>query len=258
MPSLQLDALQFGRAGQALAEPLDLQGRAGEVWAVLGENGVGKSSLLLTLAGLLPPIGGRVYIDGVDVRRCPRKLLARRIGLLLQQAQLDFPFTVREAVDAGRYAHRQGWQSLGRADEPLIEQAIAECGLEALAGERVDRLSGGEQRRVALATLFAQDPGVLLLDEPANHLDLRHQAHLLGRIRQLARLRQRLVLMTVHDINVAARYADRILLLYPDGGHDSGSTGQMLTAERLERVFNYPVTRVGEGEQIFWIPDSGG
>lgn len=256
MASLQLHGLQFGRSGRALNQPLDLQGRAGEVWAVLGENGVGKSSLLLTLAGLLPPVAGRASVDGVDVRRCPRKLLARRIGLLLQQAQLDFPFTVREAVGAGRYAHRQGWQSLGLADEPLIEQAIAECGLAALADERVDRLSGGEQRRVALATLFAQDPGVLLLDEPANHLDLRHQARLLGQIRELAQQRQRLVIMTVHDINVAAHYADRILLLYPDGGHDSGMTGQMLTAERLERVFNYPVTRIGDGAQSFWLPDT--
>lgn len=256
MASLQLDGLAFGRGGRALAQPLDLRAEAGEVWAVLGENGVGKSSLLLTLAGLLPAVAGRVCVDGVDIRRCPRKLLARRIGLLLQQARLDFPFTVTEAVSAGRYAHRQGWQALGASDTPFIEAAIQACGLETLASARVDQLSGGEQRRVALATLLAQDPGVLLLDEPANHLDLRHQARLMAQVQTLAHDSGRLVFMSVHDINLAARHADRILLLYPDGGHDSGPASAMLTEERLARVFNHPVERVGEGDRALWVPRS--
>ncbi|WP_165857559.1 ABC transporter ATP-binding protein [Marinobacter sp. JSM 1782161] len=254
MPSLQLDGLTFGRGDRALAEPLDLQAEGGEVWAILGENGVGKSSLLLTLAGLLPVLAGRVFVDGVDIRRCPRKVLARRVGLLLQQSPMDFPFTVTEAVGAGRYAHRPGWQALGANDQVIIRRALASCGLEGLAEARVDRLSGGEQRRVAMATLLTQAPGVLLLDEPVNHLDLRHQAELMATLCALAREQRRLVVMTVHDINLAARYADRVLLLYPDGHHDAGSASEMLSSERLQRVYSYPVERVGEGGDSFWRP----
>jgi iron complex transport system ATP-binding protein len=254
MASLQLDQLTFGRGREPLTTPLALKAESGEIWAVLGENGVGKSTLLATLAGLLEPVGGRVCIDGVDVRRCPRKLLARRVGLLLQQAPMDFPFTVYETVSAGRYAHRPGWAGLGTEDDPLIEQAITVCGLQAHRLLPVDRLSGGEQRRVALATILAQNPGILLLDEPVNHLDLRYQAHLLEELRMLARAQGRLVILTVHDINVAARLADRVLLLYPDGQHEQGATTEMLTEQRLGRVFSHPVQRVGDDTLGLWLP----
>ena len=258
MAALHIDSLVYGRQGRALASPLSLQAAAGEVWAVLGENGVGKTTLLHTLARLTPPLQGKVFIDGVDTARCPRKLLARRLGLLLQQSSLDFPFTLGECVMAGRYAHRQPWQAPTPADQAAVDQALVHCGLAGREQERVQRLSGGEQRRLAIATLLAQDTGVLLLDEPINHLDLRYQATLMAHFCHLAHEQRRLVFMSVHDINLAARYADRVLLLYPDGQHAAGPATDMLRRDHLERVFRYPLREVGDGEQRFWIAQGGG
>lgn len=251
MPALQVDQLVFGR-GQALCSPLSLQAGAGQIWAILGENGVGKSSLLLTLAGLLRPLGGRVYLDGVALTQYPRKVLAQRLGLLLQSAPVEFPFRVREAVAAGRYAHRRLWGGLSAADQTRIDDALAHVGLADLADRPADQLSGGEQRRLAIATLLVQDPGVLLLDEPANHLDVRHQMRLMRLLRTQTE-RGRLVMFSTHDVNLAARHADRVLLLYPGGAHESGEPGWLLTPERLSRVYGHPLVVVGEGDARCWL-----
>lgn len=253
MPSLQLEQLQYGRTGRPLNEPLTLRAEPGEVWAVLGENGVGKSTLLLTLARILPPLRGRVHLDGVDLARCPRKLLAQRLGVLLQQSFAEFPFTVSEAVMAGRYAHRKPWQAPSEADREAVQAALAVSGLAELSDQSADRLSGGEQRRLAIATTLAQDAGVYLLDEPVNHLDLRHQAALMQHFCRLAREHQRLVILSVHDINLAARHADKVLLLYPDGRAESGSASELLVQEKLEKVFRQPLEQVGEGAARFWM-----
>lgn len=253
MSSLQIEQLQYGRRGRALNEPLTLRAKPGEVWAVLGENGVGKSTLLLTLARLLAPVAGRVHLDGVDLARCPRKLLALRLGVLLQQGGSEFPFTVFESAMAGRYAHRKPWHGPSPDDVNAVMRALEICGLEDHAESSVARLSGGEQRRLAIATTLAQDAGVYLLDEPVNHLDLRHQAGLIRHFCRLAHEDQRLVILSVHDINLAARYADRVLLLYPDGRTESGSAREMLVRERLEQVFRQPLEEVGDGDRRLWI-----
>lgn len=253
MPSLQLEQLQYGRAGQALNQPLTLRAEPGEVWAVLGENGVGKSTLLLTLARVLPPLSGRVHLDGVDLARCPRKVLARRLGVLLQQGFAEFPFRVFEAAMAGRYAHRKPWQAPSAQDRESVQAALAVCGLSDLSEQPADRLSGGEQRRLAIATTLAQDAGVYLLDEPVNHLDLRHQAALMQHFRDLAHQHQRLILLSVHDINLAARHADKVLLLYPDGRAEAGNASELLVQAKLEKVFRQPLEQVGDGASRLWM-----
>ena len=253
MASLQLDQLMFGYRGRALTEPLTVEARSGEFWAVLGENGAGKSTLMATLAGLAPPIRGQVTVDGVNLGRMPRKVLARRLGLLLQHQDVAFPYSVRDTVSAGRYAHRPPWRPLRREDRAAVTQALAETGLAELAETRADQLSGGEQRRVAVATLLAQEPGVLLLDEPVNHLDVRHEVALMDRFRAYAE-RDRLIMVSLHDVNLASQYADRLLMLYPDGAWEAGDTADLLTEDRLEHLYGVPLKAVGSGETPFWVP----
>ncbi|MEQ6886250.1 ABC transporter ATP-binding protein [Salicola sp. Rm-C-2C1-2] len=253
MASLQLDRLVFGHRGEALTEPVTVEARSGEFWAVLGENGSGKSTLMATLAGLLPPLQGQVAVDGVNLKRIPRKVLARRLGLLLQHQDVAFPYSVREAVSAGRYAHRPPWRPLSRADHAMVERALEETGLLELASMRADQVSGGEQRRVAIATLLAQEPGALLLDEPVNHLDVRHEVALMDRFRDYAD-DERLIMVSLHDVNLASQYADRLLMLYPDGTWEAGEAATLLTEDRLEHLYGVPLKEVGSAETPFWVP----
>ncbi|MDX1589095.1 MAG: ABC transporter ATP-binding protein [Oleiphilaceae bacterium] len=257
MTSLQIDRLCYGRAGQPLNQPLTLRANPGELWAVLGENGVGKSTLMHTLAGLIRPVAGQVSVDGVDIRRCPRKLLARRLGLVMQHSDLAFPYSVREMVSAGRYPHRPPWRGLREEDRQAVDQALEALALEPLAQRAIDQLSGGEQRRVAIATILAQSPGVVLMDEPVQQLDVRHQIRLMEHCRQLAG-EQRLVMLSLHDVSLARQYADRLLLLYPDGAWEAGITGQLLTPSRLEHLYGVPLQASGQGEPFFRLPGKDG
>lgn len=253
MASLQLDRLVFGRRHHGLTDPVTLEAGSGEFWAVLGENGCGKSTLMATLAGLLPPVQGQVAVEGVNLRRMPRKVLARRLGLLLQHQDVAFPYSVRETVSAGRYAHRPPWRSLCQRDHAVVEQALEEAALSELAHLRADQLSGGEQRRVAIATLLAQEPSAMLLDEPVNHLDVRHEVALMDRFRDHAD-DGRLVMVSLHDVNLASQYADRLLMLYPDGTWEAGDAAGLLTEDRLEHLYGVPLKAVGSGSAPFWVP----
>lgn len=257
MTILQSDNLVFGRGTTRLGAPLSLQAHGGEFWMVLGENGVGKSTLLLTLAGLLRPLGGRAFLDGIDVMRFPRKMLAQRLGMLLQQTDMTFPFTVREAVAGGRYARRKPWHSPSMEDDAAVDEALQACAMTGFAGQGIQRLSGGEQRRVAIATLLAQKPDVLLLDEPVNPLDLRHQSGLMAHFRRLVNEERRLVMMSVHDVNLAARYADCVILMFPDGSIEAGPASELLTRPKLEALYRHPLHEIRDQNTPFWVAGSG-
>ena len=255
MASLQIDELVYGRSGKGLNKPLNIQAHDGECWVILGENGSGKTTLLATLAGLLRPIAGQVYIDGVALRRCPRKVLAQRLGLVTQQPQASFPFTVRESVSAGRYAHRAPWTGHDAKDRDAVARALQATGLAEYAERRLDRLSGGEQRRAAIATLLAQNPGAMLLDEPVQDLDVRHEVALMNHFRHLTE-EQHLVMLSLHDVNLAQQYADKILMLYPDGTWETGEPQTLITTERLERLYGVRLRAVGGLRDHFWVPDA--
>lgn len=236
---LTCSALVVNVASRSLVRDLTFHLAAGEVIGVLGPNGVGKTLTLHTLAGLRPPGLGSVLLGGDPMGRLTRRQVAQRLGLLLQDDAETFPATVIETALMGRHPHRNraGTESvddLGRA-----RAALSAMGLDSFEGRLVATLSGGERRRLSLARLLTQDPGVMLLDEPVNHLDPRHQISVLRHITTLAR-QGRGVIMTLHDPTLALHFASHALLLFPDGTWLLDTARAALTPGNLERLFATP------------------
>ena len=236
---LTCSALSVQIPGRTLVRDLTFNLATGEVLCVLGPNGVGKSLTLQTLAGLRPPAAGSIALDGIDLQQLSRRMIAARLGLLLQDDTETFPATVFATTLMGRHPHLASFAAESPVDHALARAALTAMGLEGLEDRLVPSLSGGERRRLALARLLAQDPGVLLLDEPVNHLDPRHQITVLTYLGVLAGAGHG-VLMTLHDPTLAARFADQALLLFPDSSWILGRTAAVLTAANLERLFDAP------------------
>ncbi|HET7308293.1 MAG TPA: ABC transporter ATP-binding protein [Gammaproteobacteria bacterium] len=245
-------ALDVEIGGKRVCRSLDFALAGGECMAVLGGNGVGKTTLLNTLAGLREPAGGEVRLDGRPLARLPRRAVARQMALLMQHDDDAFPATVRETVLVGRHPHIAFWRWESRDDVAIAEAALADCALGGLEDRAVATLSGGERRRLAIATVLAQQPALYLLDEPANELDLHFQIDLLRHFRRLADERNKAVMLTMHDVNLAARFADRVLLLFGGGETLCGRTEDVLTSENLSRLYHVAVeiTRLN-GRRLF-------
>lgn len=240
---LAAQGLEVAVPGRALVTGLTLAIGAGELLCVLGANGAGKSLTLHTLAGLRPPAAGSVRLAGRALGGWSRRERARRLGLLTQVSEDPFPGTVLDAVLVGRHPHIGLWGWESEIDVAVARAALAACDLAGLEDRAIDTLSGGERRRVALAAVLAQDPDVLLLDEPQNHLDPHHQHDVLKLLRARAD-GGRAVVMTLHDPSLAARYADQVLLLTGDGRWTCGDTASALNAAALTAVYRVPVEEV--------------
>jgi iron complex transport system ATP-binding protein len=223
----------------------------GEFTAILGRNGSGKTLTLHTLAGLRPPQSGGVSIDAIPLEGLTRRSIARQIGLLMQDLEESFVTTAIEAVLIGRHPHLKSWQWESADDERIAREALARVNMQDFANRTTDGLSGGERRRVAIASLLAQDPKVFLLDEPTNHLDPHHQVAVLELFRQQANA-GRTVVATLHDPTLAARFADRVVLLFGDGRWTSGPTREALTAESLSALYLTPMVEIASnGRRAF-------
>jgi len=240
-PLMQIHGLTLRRAKRTLCQGLEFDISPGDVLAVLGENGAGKSTLLLTLAGLLPADAAAITLRGHRLAGSSRKYIARHLGMLLQEHVDLFPMTVNEAALLGRYAHLAPWQPPNAKDLQRVRRALQQLGLEALAQRDVTTLSGGERRRLGLATLLVQDPQIYLLDEPSNHLDLRHQIQSLDQLTGQTREQQRAVVFATHDLNLAARYSNKTLLLFQDGSHKIGNSQELLVDNELSKLYDFPI-----------------
>ena len=240
---LEVTGLGVSVPGRRLVEALHFAARPGEFVALLGQNGSGKTLTLLTLAGLRAADCGRVTLDGHDVHTSPRRLTAKIMALLPQHSDDLFPVSVLETALIGRHPHigRFRWESA--QDTEVALASLKEMDIADMAGRNVMTLSGGERRRLAIAQVLTQQPSVFLLDEPTNHLDPQHQVDVLRVFRDRAR-QGATVIASLHDANLATRYADRCLLLYGDGHWDLGATRDVLDAERLSRLYATPFEAV--------------
>jgi iron complex transport system ATP-binding protein len=220
-----------------LVDALEFDVDHGELLAVLGQNGSGKTLTMHTLAGLRPAAGGTVKLRGQDIAKTRRQDTARHLALLPQHIDDIFPATVFDTAMIGRHPHigRFQWESV--EDVEIGHTALAAVDLDGLARRDVLTLSGGERRRLAIAQVLAQQPDVYLLDEPTNHLDPQHQLDALRLFREKADAGAAVV-ASLHDVNLAVRYADRCLLLYGDGRWDLGRTNEVLDERRLSRLYS--------------------
>lgn len=242
MPStLVAERIRASYGDTPVVDGVDLELVPGGVTALVGPNGSGKSTLLRTLAHLHTPDSGVVTVDGVDTSHMRGRELARRMAFLPQSSPVPAGITVRELVEHGRYAHRG---ALGRArerDHDAVAWAMRVTGTAEFAQRQVDGLSGGERQRVWIAMVLAQETGVLLLDEPTTYLDLRYQVEILSLARQLADEHGISVGLVLHDLNQAATYADRVVVLTSGTVLASGTPESVLTSETIEAAFGLPV-----------------
>ena len=251
---LRVDALSLGYPGRNLVERLSVDFLPGEVWGVLGRNGSGKSTFLHALAALRAPQSGAVMLDGEAIASSPRRPTARRMGSLLQEESREFWGSTRDYVLLGRYPHAQNLFGWAREDEDIAEAEMQTLHLDDLAARPYISLSGGERQRTRLAALFAQRPRVYLLDEPLQHLDLRHQVAVLERLVGEAQERAAVVVMVLHDLLFAARYCNRFLLLSGDGHFRIGESDEVLSVENLGDLYGFPLVAVDAGGERLFLP----
>ncbi|MFE3183889.1 ABC transporter ATP-binding protein [Streptomyces violascens] len=216
---------------------LDLAVPDGRVSVIVGPNACGKSTTLRALGRLLKPRGGAVLLDGTELARIPTRKIAQSIGLLPQSPVAPEAITVADLVSRGRQPHQHWWQQWSEADERAVTDAMERTDVAALADRPVDELSGGQRQRVWIAMALAQETDVLLLDEPTTYLDISHQVEVMDLVRQLNHERGRTVVMVLHDLNQAARYADHLVAMKAGRIVAEGRPEDVVTADLVREVF---------------------
>jgi len=233
--SIRNASISYGT--RAVLSNVSAQVDQGEFFVVIGPNGAGKTSLLKGLAGLVPLSGGTISLGGKAIDGYSRKELARTLALVPQQVSTDFPFTVAETVLMGRYPHLGLLAVESKRDLMLAERAMEFTEVSHLAGRRLGQLSGGERQRVIIARAICQQPNILLLDEPTASLDPAHQLRIMDLMRRLRDEEGVTVVMVSHDLNLAASYADRLLLLKDGAVETLGTPWQVMSREQLSQSY---------------------
>ncbi len=245
---VELSGVQFGYGSRRVLEGVDLTVQRGELVALLGANGSGKTTLLRLLAGTLRPDQGTIAIAGRPLGAWRRHELAQHVAVLPQQLDLPAGFRVAELVEMGRAPHARRLFGASAEDEAAVERALLDAGALDLAHRSIEELSGGERQRVLVAMALAQEPELLLLDEPTTHLDVAHQVALLASIARLRRSRQLTVLAVLHDLTLAAAFAPRVALVHDGRLLADGTPHEVLSQQRVRQVF-------GVATQMAWTAD---
>jgi iron complex transport system ATP-binding protein len=257
-PILEVESLCWSCRDRSVLRDVSFSIHEGEHWTIVGRNGVGKSSLIKCLIRIVTGWQGRVRLYGAPLESFSQRDLARKIAYVPQSGTGEFfPFTVREFVRMARYPHTSPWARSHPTDVSAIEEAMARTGTEEFANRMINTLSGGEQQKVYIAAALAQEAPILLLDEPTAFLDYRHQEEVLNLLRQINRKSGTTLLMVTHDLNVMARVGGNVLALQDGTGVYAGPVSGLLSAERLESVFDVPfrfVEDLASGRRIL-VPE---
>ncbi|MBP0628032.1 MULTISPECIES: ABC transporter ATP-binding protein [unclassified Cupriavidus] len=254
-PVLALREVRLRTGQRVLVEHLTLDIGPGQLWCIAGPNGAGKSTLMTAMAGLRHVDGGAVEIDGRPAVQVAPSALARQRAYLPQAVHDTFSMSVLDAVRVGRHPHLSGWGWTGSEDDRVVRDTIRAMDIEALAARDVLTLSGGERQRASLAAALAQQAPLLLLDEPVSHLDLRHQILVLERLAALAHAGRHAIVVILHDLTLALRYATHALLMAEDGTALRGPAAQVLTPEHCSRALRTRIVSVSDGVHTALIPD---
>ncbi len=234
---LRAEALTLAYDSRVVSTDLWLEIPHGKVTVIIGPNACGKSTLLRALARLLAPGDGQVVLDGKDIRSYHTKEVARRLGLLPQASVAPFGIAVVDLVARGRFPHQRMLQQWSIQDQQAVQAAMEATRVAELAQQSVDELSGGQRQRVWLAMALAQDTPLMLLDEPTTYLDVAHQLEVLELVRRLNREQGRTIVMVLHDLNQAARYADHLAVMHRGEVRATGAPADVLTEQRIAEVF---------------------
>ncbi|USG63351.1 ABC transporter ATP-binding protein [Brevibacillus ruminantium] len=249
---IQVSDLWKSYGGQPVLQRLHFEVKKGEFFGIIGPNGSGKSTLLKLLSAIESPDSGNIYLDGKPAVRIKPKELATWLAVLQQETLPPVGFTVREVVEMGRFPY-QNWLGTEKDDAgAVIDEILSTLGLNALQDRTLDKLSGGEKQRVALAKVMAQQPRLLLLDEPTTFLDIGYQIQLLDAVHRWQRSENNTVVAVLHDLNLASLYCDRILLLDQGRQMGVGLPRQILQAEMIDKV--YGVTPIVLEHPVHHLP----
>jgi len=243
---IEASDIEVGYDGTLVLNGVGISAGPGQVVGLIGPNGSGKTTLLRTLYRSLKPRAGMVTLDDQEIGKIPTRDIARRVAVVAQEGGVELPFTVAEMVLLGRSPHRSTFQSYAPEDHQIAAAALGRVGARDLAERTYATLSGGEKQRVLIARALAQQADHLLLDEPTNHLDVRYWHEVLGLVRSLGVT----TVVVLHDLNLAARYCDRLVLLDRGRVHRVGNTREVLTPEVLEPIYGVRVRCLDDGDAI--------
>ncbi|GAA2906942.1 iron complex transport system ATP-binding protein [Microbacterium keratanolyticum] len=248
--TLAAEGLTLTYGDRTVIDALDIEIAAGKITTIVGANGCGKSTLLRSLARLMSPSAGQVILDGRSVHSLPTREVARVLGLLPQSPSAPEGIAVADLVGRGRHPHQRALARWSRHDYEVVADALAATGTTDLADRSVDELSGGQRQRVWIAMALAQETDILLLDEPTTFLDVAHQVEVLDLLTDLSIARGTTIVMVLHDLNLAARYADELIAMKDGRVHAAGAPRDVVTADLVHDVF-------GLANQITIDPVSG-
>lgn len=243
MSDLHIRGVSAGYNGKNVIQDISLEVSPGKIIALLGPNGSGKTTLIRSMCRILKPSEGAVTLDGTDIWRMPPKRFTRTVARVPQTAEITWPYTVEQIVSMGRYPHQHVFSTHTRSDRVSVEEAIEKTGLQVHRHSQLNRLSGGEFQRAIIARALAQNPRILILDEPVAHLDLKYKVAILDLLHSLSRSGHGIV-VSLHDLNLAAMYADELTLLHEGRLFAQGGVDQVLRTEIIESAYETPVSIV--------------
>ena len=241
MYALQVKNLSFNYGKKIILKDISLNIEKGKFVSIIGPNGSGKSTLLKNLNHIHKPKSGKIQLEELDIKKIKPRELAMKIALVPQNTIIDYEFTVEDIVLMGRHPYKGRFQKEDENDYIIVNQAMEMTNTLHLKDRIITEISGGERQRVIIAKALAQNPAIILLDEPTSHLDINHQIEILNLLRKLNQDKGTTIIVVIHDINLAARYSDKIVILNEGKIVDVGSPDDVITKKNIESIYNIDV-----------------